>query len=157
MTKRREKFTAERRRAPVRPLNDRQAEYIAALCTHDQVVVMGPAGTGKTYIPAIMAADAFLAKRISKIILTRPNVPAGRSLGFFPGTMEEKIAPWMAEVIAVLTDRMGAGVFEIALKRGASAIVPVEVMRGRLRDPGRGSEHAPCGDEDVPHPDRRGH
>jgi phosphate starvation-inducible PhoH-like protein len=131
MTKRREKFTAERRRAPVRPLNDRQAEYIAALCTHDQVVVMGPAGTGKTYIPAIMAADAFLAKRISKIILTRPNVPAGRSLGFFPGTMEEKIAPWMAEVIAVLTDRMGAGVFEIALKRGDIEIVPFEVMRGR--------------------------
>jgi len=126
-----EKFISERQKPALRPLNDKQAEYIAALSANPQVVVMGPAGTGKTYIPAIMAADALLNHRIRRVVLTRPNVPGGRSLGFFPGTLEEKIGPWLAEIIAVLSERMGQGAFEIALKRGDIEIVPFEVMRGR--------------------------
>jgi phosphate starvation-inducible PhoH-like protein len=68
---------------------------------------------------------------VSRIILTRPNVPCGRSLGFFPGSLEEKFAPWAAPVIEAIRDRMGAGAFDIAVKQGDIELVPFEVMRGR--------------------------
>lgn len=127
----REKFEEERKQPPLRPLTDNQAGYIAALSTHSQTVVMGPAGTGKTYIPSIMAADGLRNHRIGKIVLTRPNVSCGKSLGFFPGTLEEKIAPWVAEFTSVISERMTKGAFDVALKRGDIEIVPFEVMRGR--------------------------
>jgi phosphate starvation-inducible protein PhoH and related proteins len=93
-----QKFEIERKLPQILPMNERQAEYLEALKRNPQIIVMGPAGTGKTYIAATYAADQLRAKKISKIILTRPNVPAGRSLGFFPGSLEEKIEPWMAQV-----------------------------------------------------------
>jgi phosphate starvation-inducible PhoH-like protein len=65
------------------------------------------------------------------VVITRPNVPSGRSLGFFPGTLEEKIAPWVAPLTEAMKERMGAAAFEIALKTGDIEIVPFEVMRGR--------------------------
>lgn len=131
MPKNRAKFEHERTPAPLRALTDNQAAYIAAIATHPQVVVLGPAGTGKTYIAATMAADALRQYRTSKIVLTRPNVPGGRSLGFFPGTLEEKIAPWVVPFTEVIKDRMGEGAYELAMKRGQIEVVPFEVMRGR--------------------------
>ena len=83
------KFEAERALPPLKPLNPAQATYLDALRTSSQVVVLGPAGTGKTWIAATHAADLFRNGMIDKIILTRPNVPCGRSLGYFPGTLEE--------------------------------------------------------------------
>lgn len=73
----------------------------------------------------------FLRKDVKKIILTRPNIPAGKSLGFFAGTIEDKIAPWVIPLTEVLEQRLGKGRFEIAMKRKDIEIVPFEVMRGR--------------------------
>ncbi|MET0368682.1 MAG: PhoH family protein [Methylobacterium sp.] len=127
----RTRFDEERHLSPILPLTDRQAEYLEALGRSPQVIVLGPAGTGKTYIAGTRAADQLRQRRIAKVVITRPNVPSGRSLGFFPGTLEEKIAPWVAPLTEAMKERMGAGAFEIALKAGDIEIVPFEVMRGR--------------------------
>lgn len=116
---------------PLVPKNPAQKNYIECIYRFPQVFVTGPAGTGKTYIAASIAAELFIQKRISKIILTRPNIPAGKSLGFFAGTIEEKIAPWVVPLTEVLQQRLGQGRYEIALKRKDIEIVPFEVMRGR--------------------------
>jgi phosphate starvation-inducible PhoH-like protein len=125
------KFEAERVLPPIKPLNPTQAAYLDALHTSPQVVVLGPAGTGKTWMAATFAADLLRNGCIDKIILTRPNVPCGRSLGYFPGTLEDKFAPWAAPVAQAIEDRIGKAAYEIALKRGNLELVPFEVMRGR--------------------------
>ena len=127
----REKFAEERRLPSLRPLTDRQGQYIAALTGSQMTIVLGPAGTGKTFVAATIAADRLRNREIGKIILTRPNVASGKSLGYFPGTLEEKIGPWVVPFTEVIRDRMGQGAFEIAMKRGDIEIVPFEVMRGR--------------------------
>jgi phosphate starvation-inducible PhoH-like protein len=125
------KFQHDRSPPPIKALNPTQAEYLAALRHAKQVVVLGPAGAGKTWIAATYAADLFRQGRIEKIILTRPNVPCGRSLGFFPGAMEDKFAPWAVPITEAIKERIGAAAFEIAVKRGHIEMVPFEVMRGR--------------------------
>ena len=127
----RTRFDEERHLGPIQPLTERQAEYLDALARSAQVIVLGPAGTGKTYIAGTRAADQLRQRRINKVVITRPNVPSGRSLGFFPGTLEEKIAPWVAPLTEAMKERMGHAAFEIALKAGDIEIVPFEVMRGR--------------------------
>jgi phosphate starvation-inducible protein PhoH and related proteins len=125
------KFVAERAAPPIMPMNNRQAEYLACLRAHPQVFVLGPAGTGKTWIAASHAADLYRSGSIGKIILTRPNVPCGRSLGFFPGTLESKFAPWTVPVTDAIRDRLGKAVYDLAVKNGDIEVVPFEVMRGR--------------------------
>jgi phosphate starvation-inducible PhoH-like protein len=125
------KLKAARALPPIKALNPAQADYLAALQTSPQVVVVGPAGTGKTWIAATHAADLYWTRRISKIILTRPNVPCGRSLGAFPGSLEDKFAPWATPVVEAIKDRIGKAVYDIALKNGDIEMVPFEVMRGR--------------------------
>jgi phosphate starvation-inducible PhoH-like protein len=127
----REKFQQERTPPPLKALTSTQDHYISSLQLSEQIVVMGPAGTGKTFIAGTHAADRLRTRQVSKIVITRPNVPGGRSLGFFPGTLEEKIAPWVQPLVEVIKDRMGHGAFEIAMKNGDIEIVPFEVMRGR--------------------------
>jgi phosphate starvation-inducible protein PhoH and related proteins len=125
------KFEVERVLPPIVALNPTQADYLDALRSSPQVVVLGPAGTGKTWIAATHAADLYRNGHISKIILTRPNVPCGRSLGFFPGSLEDKFAPWTVPVVDAIKDRIGRAAYEIALRRGDIEMVPFEVMRGR--------------------------
>jgi phosphate starvation-inducible PhoH-like protein len=125
------KFDTERILPPIKPLNPTQAGYLDALRSSPQVIVLGPAGTGKTWIAATFAADMLRSGRIDKIVLTRPNVPCGRSLGYFPGSMEDKFAPWAVPVSEAIKDRIGKAAYEIALKRGDIELVPFEVMRGR--------------------------
>ena len=125
------KFEWERALAPITPLNPTQADYLDALRDGPQVVVLGPAGTGKTWIAAAYAADLYRKRRIGKIILTRPNMPCGRSLGFFPGSLEEKFAPWAAPIVEAVKERIGAAAYEIALRKGDIEMAPFEVMRGR--------------------------
>jgi phosphate starvation-inducible PhoH-like protein len=125
------KFQEERSLPPVKPLNPTQADYLDALKKSPQVVVLGPAGTGKTWLAATHAADLYRQRQIDKIIITRPTVPCGRSLGFFPGTLEDKFAPWTAPIIEAIKERIGTGAYEIALKNGDIEMVPFEVMRGR--------------------------
>ncbi len=125
------KFQNDRVLPPIKALNPTQAQYLAALKSSQQIVVLGPAGTGKTWIAATHAADLFRAGRIDKIILTRPNVPCGRSLGFFPGSLQEKFAPWAVPIADAIKERIGDAAFDIALKRGDIEMAPFEVMRGR--------------------------
>jgi phosphate starvation-inducible PhoH-like protein len=125
------KFEVERALPPIKALNPKQSAYLDALRTSPQVIVLGPAGTGKTWIAATHAADLFRARLIDKIILTRPNVPCGRSLGYFPGTLEDKFAPWAVPVAEAIKERIGKAAYEIALKSGDIEMVPFEVMRGR--------------------------
>jgi phosphate starvation-inducible PhoH-like protein len=125
------KFAAERAPPPIVAMNSRQAEYLGYLRTHPQIFVLGPAGTGKTWLAATYAADLYRNRTISKIILTRPNVPCGRSLGFFPGTLENKFAPWAVPVTDAIRDRLGAAVYDVAVRNGDIEVVPFEVMRGR--------------------------
>ena len=113
------------------PKTDKQSEYLHYLQTANQIVVMGCAGTGKTYMAAAIAANKLKAKQISKIVLTRPNVPAGRGLGFLPGTLEEKISPWVVPFTDVIREYLGIAEFDIAMKNGSIDIVPFEIMRGR--------------------------
>lgn len=125
------KFEAERVLPPIKALNPTQADYLDALRKNPQVIVLGPAGTGKTWIAATHAADLFRNRAIDKIILTRPNVPCGRSLGYFPGSLEDKFAPWAAPVADAIRERIGKAAYDIALKNGGIELVPFEVMRGR--------------------------
>ena len=116
------------------PMTDKQAEYIKALQAAPQVIVMGPAGTGKTWCAATKAAQLYESGQIDKIILTRPNVASGRSLGFFPGTLEEKMAPWCVPFTDVFTKHLGVASVDSAFKNGNIQIVPFEVIRGRTFD-----------------------
>jgi phosphate starvation-inducible protein PhoH and related proteins len=125
------KFEHERNLPPIKALTPTQADYLDALRSSPQVVVLGPAGTGKTWIAATHAADLYRHKQIAKIIITRPNVPCGRSLGYFPGTLRDKFAPWAAPIIEAIKERIGAAAYEIALKNEDIEMVPFEVMRGR--------------------------
>jgi phosphate starvation-inducible PhoH-like protein len=125
------KFTAARALPPIKPLTPTQGAYLAALRSSPQVVVVGPAGTGKTWIAATHAADMLRNRQVERIVLTRPNVPCGRTLGFFPGSLQDKFAPWAAPVIEAIKERIGKAAFDIALKNGDIEMVPFEVMRGR--------------------------
>lgn len=125
------KFDDNRETIKLAPKTVKQSEYITALLRADQIVVLGPAGTGKTYVAATYAAQQYAVKNIDKIILTRPNIAAGKSLGFFPGTLDDKMAPWMMPVVEVLNKHLGRAVVDIAMKNGNIELAPFETMRGR--------------------------
>lgn len=113
------------------PLNDNQKDYVNALKSTDQIIVCGYSGTGKTYIAATYAANMYLARQISKIIVTRPNVSVGKDLGYFPGDLNEKFTPWAAPVLDVLEQQLGKGALETGLKNGNIVLSPLSTMRGR--------------------------
>ncbi|MBB4039124.1 phosphate starvation-inducible PhoH-like protein [Microvirga flocculans] len=129
-----EKFSHERRPEPIRPLTPNQGVYLDALRDSQQIIVMGPAGTGKTFIAGTHAADQLRLHRVRRVIITRPNVPAGRSLGYFPGTLEEKFAPWVAPLTGVISQRLGSNVFDNAVRNDDIIVVPFETMRGSSWD-----------------------
>lgn len=114
----------------VLPKNTKQQELIDAINNKSQIFVLGPAGTGKTFICASLAAKYYFERKIDKIIITRPNVSSSRSLGLFPGSIEEKMAPWLSPITNVLQQHLGDDIYNIALKRGSIKIEPFETMRG---------------------------
>lgn len=135
-TQRRSKYKGAEEEATVklRPLqafNTNQKLYLKALKDSTQIIVTGYSGTGKTYMAATHAANLYLAKVIDKIVITRPNIPVGRDLGYLPGDLNEKFAPWAAPVLDVLKKQLGDGVVEIAIKRGNIEMAPLSTMRGR--------------------------
>jgi phosphate starvation-inducible PhoH-like protein len=115
----------------VTPKTLNQKLYIEAIEKHDMVFGIGPAGTGKTYLAVSMAVRALLEKRINRIVLTRPAVEAGERLGFLPGTLQEKIDPYLKPLYDALYDMLDAERVDRSLERGVIEIAPIAFMRGR--------------------------
>lgn len=111
-----------------------QGELIQALKDSSQVFILGPAGTGKTYVTATYAADLYTLKEIDKIVITRPHVAVGKDVGYLPGTLEEKTYPWALPVLDVLGRHWGKGTLETAIKNGNVEMAPLALMRGRSFD-----------------------
>jgi phosphate starvation-inducible PhoH-like protein len=114
----------------IKPLNYIQGEYLTAIENSEIIFGIGSAGTGKTYIAASYAAGELFYKRIDKIILTRPNVETGRGMGFLPGELDEKYAPYLQPFDQVFTKALGAGFYEYALKTKNIDPKPLGFMRG---------------------------
>ncbi len=108
-----------------------QKEYIDAIRHHDIVFAIGPAGTGKSYLAVAMAVNALKNQQVSRIILTRPAVEAGESLGYLPGTYEEKVAPYLRPLYDALYDMMDVDRIQRSIERGILEIAPLAYMRGR--------------------------
>src|SRR5207249_4598497 len=104
---------------------------LEAIEKHDMVFGIGPAGTGKTYLAVSMAVRALLEKRVSRIVLTRPAVEAGERLGFLPGTLQEKIDPYLKPLYDALYDMLDVERVDRHLERGVIEIAPIAFMRGR--------------------------
>jgi phosphate starvation-inducible PhoH-like protein len=115
----------------VRPKGAKQAQYIQAVRENDIVIGIGPAGTGKTYLAMAMAVSALLHKQVSRIILTRPAVEAGEKLGYLPGTLTEKINPYLRPLYDALYDMMEAERAAKLMEQGTIEIAPLAFMRGR--------------------------
>jgi len=114
----------------VKPLNFIQGAYLDAIKSNDVIFGIGSAGTGKTFIAASYAAEQLFYKKIDKIILTRPNIETGRGLGFLPGTLEEKYAPYLLPFDAIFTRALGRGFYEYALKSKTIEPTPLGFLRG---------------------------
>ena len=132
--KRRKTYTPKTKDITLVPKTENQKLYIEALETSPQVLCLGPAGTGKTYVVATHAAQKYMSQEIDKIIITRPHVAVGKELGFLKGSIEDKTLPWALPVLDVLTAHMGKGVVETGIKNGNIEIAPMALMRGRSFD-----------------------
>ena len=113
------------------PKSVNQRYYLEAIDRHDLVFGVGPAGTGKTYLAVAMAVNAFLSKKVSRIILTRPAVEAGERLGFLPGTLQEKIDPYLRPLYDALYEMLESDRVEKLLERNVIEVAPIAFMRGR--------------------------
>lgn len=113
------------------PKNDNQAAMLKAMRTHDQVIVIGYAGTGKTYLAATEAANLYAQRKIKRIVVLRPAVAVGKDPGALPGDLAEKNAPWAAPVLDVLIEQLGNGVVESGLKNGNILAQPIATARGK--------------------------
>jgi phosphate starvation-inducible PhoH-like protein len=115
----------------VAPKSTNQKRYIEALESYDMVFAVGPGGTGKTYLAVAMAVSALLSKQVNRIILARPAVEAGERLGFLPGTLQEKVDPYMRPLYDALHDLLEAEKLESFLEKGIIEVAPLAFMRGR--------------------------
>lgn len=116
------------------PRNDRQRAYMLALRTSPQTIALGPAGTGKTFIAAMTAANLYLRQQIDKIIITRPRVEVDEEWGALPGSLQRKTAPWAYPITEVLEEAMGKARYQQAEKDNQIEVVPLAFMRGRTLD-----------------------
>ncbi len=115
----------------VRPLSDGQKAMMEAVDSHNLVLALGPAGTGKTYLAISKAVEALEAGRVGRIVLSRPAVEAGESIGFLPGDMEDKLAPYLRPLYDALSDRLSMKRVRAMMAEGIIEIAPVGFMRGR--------------------------
>jgi phosphate starvation-inducible PhoH-like protein len=113
------------------PKTVNQRRYMEAIERNDLVFGVGPAGTGKTYLAVAMGVSALMAKRVARIILTRPAVEAGERLGFLPGTLQEKVDPYLRPLYDALYDMLEADKVEKLLERAVIEVAPIAFMRGR--------------------------
>ncbi len=119
---------------PVKPKTLGQKKYCSAIEDNTITFGIGPAGTGKTYLAVAKAVTAFRAKEVNKIILTRPAVEAGESLGFLPGDLQSKVDPYLRPLYDALFDMLGAENFQKCQERGSIEVAPLAYMRGRTLD-----------------------
>jgi phosphate starvation-inducible PhoH-like protein len=113
------------------PKTINQRRYLEAIERNDLVFGIGPAGTGKTYLAVAMGISSLLSKKVSRIILTRPAVEAGEKLGFLPGTLQEKVDPYLRPLYDALYDMLEADKVERLLERNTIEVAPIAFMRGR--------------------------
>lgn len=115
----------------IKPQSANQSALLEAMASHSLVVAAGPAGTGKTYLAISAAVEALEAGRVDRIVLSRPAVEAGEAIGFLPGDMHEKMAPFLRPLYDALNDRMGSKRLKQSLQDGIIEIAPIGYMRGR--------------------------
>ncbi|MDB5439412.1 MAG: phosphate starvation-inducible protein PhoH [Caulobacteraceae bacterium] len=115
----------------LKPKSDGQAELMAAIDARNLVLALGPAGTGKTYLAIAKAVESLEAGRVGRIVLSRPAVDAGESIGFLPGEMEDKLAPYLRPLYDALSDRLSMKRVKAMMAEGLIEIAPVGFMRGR--------------------------
>lgn len=115
----------------VKPRTPNQDVLIKAIDNHAMTLVLGPAGTGKTYLAVARAVEAMNAGKIEKIVITRPAVEAGEHLGHLPGDINEKMDPWMRPIYDALADHLGVKEMRQMIKDEAIEIAPIAYMRGR--------------------------
>jgi phosphate starvation-inducible PhoH-like protein len=118
-------------RRVIQPKTAGQRAYLKAIAQHDIVIGIGPAGTGKTYLAVAAAVDALARKRVRRIVLARPAVEAGESLGFLPGDLQEKVDPYLRPLYDALEDMMPRDRVQKALETRTIEIAPLAYMRGR--------------------------
>ncbi|MCT7734372.1 MAG: PhoH family protein [Lactobacillus iners] len=122
------------KKRPIRVKNMGQKRYIDAIRQYDVVFGMGPAGTGKTFLAVVMAISAFKKGEVSRIIVTRPAVEAGESLGFLPGDLREKVDPYLRPIYDSLFTILGVETTSRLMDRGLIEVAPLAYMRGRTLD-----------------------
>jgi len=127
-------ITVTRSGKPVKPKTIGQQKYIDAIRKNTITIGVGPAGTGKTYLAVAMAVTAYRSKQVSRIILTRPAVEAGESLGFLPGDLQQKVDPYLRPLYDALFDMLGGELFLKCQERGDIEVAPLAYMRGRTLD-----------------------
>jgi phosphate starvation-inducible PhoH-like protein len=119
------------RARPIAPKGLAQKRYVDAIHERDIVFAIGPAGTGKTYLAMALALRELLEKRVKRIVLTRPAIEAGERLGFLPGTMEDKVSPYLRPLYDALHDMLDFDRVQQLMERGILEIAPLAFMRGR--------------------------
>jgi len=119
---------------PVKPKTLGQRQYVENIKNNTITIGVGPAGTGKTYLAVAEAVNAFRAKEVNRIILTRPAVEAGEKLGFLPGDLQQKVDPYLRPLYDALFDMLGAENFQKCQERGDIEVAPLAYMRGRTLD-----------------------
>ncbi len=115
----------------VKPKTPNQAALLEAMANHNLVIAEGPAGTGKTYLTVCAAVEAWEDGRVDRIILSRPAIEAGENLGFLPGELQEKMAPYLRPLYDALNDRLGVQKLKQCMNDGVIEIAPIGFMRGR--------------------------
>ncbi|CAK7071043.1 MAG: PhoH-like protein [Tissierella sp.] len=118
----------------IKPKTLGQKRYLDSIKKNDIVFGIGPAGTGKTYLAMAMAVQSFKNKEVNRIILTRPAVEAGESLGFLPGDLQEKVDPYLRPIYDALFDILGAESYARYMEKGVIEVAPLAYMRGRTLD-----------------------
>ncbi|MGA9287285.1 MAG: PhoH family protein [Anaerobacillus sp.] len=129
-----EEITTNAKGKPIKVKTLGQRHYVSAMKKTDLVFGIGPAGTGKTYLAVVMAVAALKYNRVKKIVLTRPAVEAGESLGFLPGDLKEKVDPYLRPLYDALHDVLGVEQTTRLIERGTIEIAPLAYMRGRTLD-----------------------
>jgi phosphate starvation-inducible PhoH-like protein len=116
---------------PIQARNQSQGQFMTAIKSHTLVFGLGPAGTGKSYCTAAIAAEALVSGDVDRIIFTRPAVETGSSMGFLPGKLEDKFDPYFSAFKSCLISNAGKGVVECAVKNGNIVVEPLAYMRGK--------------------------